>query len=463
MKIIAATDFSVVSTEAARSAARLAQKLGDELLLVHAVEPMELLYPYMDVNHIPELSAGLKKAGERALAQAVAALPSLDRPAETEVLVGRPAEEVVRLAKETNARLIVVGTRSAPGRSRLALGSVARRMMLEATSAVLVLREGQDPFGPWLRGERPLRVVLGVDRSETAEAAARFLGELKAAGPCDVVMVHDYWPPAEYARLGLHGPRSLHLPDAEVVAVLERELEGGIAGRVRALPGQGEVSLVVRPDWGRIGDVLAMEAEALGADLLLVGSEQPRGWQRLRDGSTAVQAVAAAQVPVLCVPARSAPVAARTPTVAPELRSVLVATDFSPIGEAAVPHAYSLLGRGGVVHLCHVRERPLPAVLVAPEKDPGALGPTQRREIELRLEALVPRDAEALGIRTLVTILDGGKAASELLGAARRLGAQTIVLGSHGRSGLKRALLGSVAEEVVRGSEVPVHVVPRPL
>ena len=75
------------------------------------------------------------------------------------------------------------------------------------------------------------------------------------------------------------------------------------------------------------------------------------------------------------------------------------------------------------------------------------------------LRALVPAEAEKLGITTHVSVIDGGKAAETIMQAAERLNVDAISLASHGRGGLARALLGSVAEEVVRRSTRPVLVV----
>jgi nucleotide-binding universal stress UspA family protein len=52
-----------------------------------------------------------------------------------------------------------------------------------------------------------------------------------------------------------------------------------------------------------------------------------------------------------------------------------------------------------------------------------------------------------------------GSAAYEILGAVEKLGADLIVIGTHGRHGMSRLVLGSVAEKVVRGSSVPVLTV----
>jgi nucleotide-binding universal stress UspA family protein len=74
----------------------------------------------------------------------------------------------------------------------------------------------------------------------------------------------------------------------------------------------------------------------------------------------------------------------------------------------------------------------------------------------------VPREAERLGITTRITVVDGVRAAPGILQTAHRLGTDAIVLASHGRAGLTRAPLSSVAEEVVRQSDQPVLVVRPP-
>jgi hypothetical protein len=69
--------------------------------------------------------------------------------------------------------------------------------------------------------------------------------------------------------------------------------------------------------------------------------------------------------------------------------------------------------------------------------------------------------AASLGITSHVTVVDGGAAGTEIGQTARRVGADVIVLATHGRGGLGRALLGSVAESVIRERDRPVHVVQR--
>ncbi|MCL6500016.1 MAG: universal stress protein [Firmicutes bacterium] len=65
-----------------------------------------------------------------------------------------------------------------------------------------------------------------------------------------------------------------------------------------------------------------------------------------------------------------------------------------------------------------------------------------------------------LPVRFRVEVVPDGPVAQAIVDAAERFGADLIVMGTHGRTGLQRVLLGSVAEGVLRRSPVPVVVVP---
>ena len=80
--------------------------------------------------------------------------------------------------------------------------------------------------------------------------------------------------------------------------------------------------------------------------------------------------------------------------------------------------------------------------------------------MEAALRALVPAEAEALGISTHVCVIDGGKAAADIVQAAERLAVDAIVVGAHGRGRAARALLGSVSAGWWVTSQRPVLVVP---
>jgi nucleotide-binding universal stress UspA family protein len=162
-------------------------------------------------------------------------------------------------------------------------------------------------------------------------------------------------------------------------------------------------------------------------------------------------------VPIACIPAEPAATAPGLPT----LRTVLAVTDFSELGNAAIRHAYALVkGRAGVVELAHVHERPLPSPAYAYEVPEWRLSDLERASLVKNLRALVPPDAA--GVTTHVSVIDGGRAAEAIVQASERLDVDAICLASHGRGGLARTVLGSVASEVVHRARRPVLVVRKP-
>lgn len=136
-------------------------------------------------------------------------------------------------------------------------------------------------------------------------------------------------------------------------------------------------------------------------------------------------------------------------------KTILVPTDFSEAAQTALDYAADLAEKlGSKVHVVHAFELPLVGfpdgtmtitaemaarITVAAQKAlDDAVAKHKKRRVEL-LTSLVqgdPRDA--------------------VLTKANEIGADLIVMGTHGRRGIARALIGSVAESVVRTSPIPV-------
>ncbi len=139
-KICCATDFSDPSRIAMLEAADLARRLDGDLELVHVHAPpptvgTDMLATPLDVADTtpPELEKTL--ATWRDEAERLAG-----RGVRSTLLVGDPAGEVVRLARERAIDLVVVGTHGRRGLKRWVLGSVAERIVREAPCAVVVAR-----------------------------------------------------------------------------------------------------------------------------------------------------------------------------------------------------------------------------------------------------------------------------------------------------------------------------------
>lgn len=149
------------------------------------------------------------------------------------------------------------------------------------------------------------------------------------------------------------------------------------------------------------------------------------------------------------------------------LQTMLVATDFSAASETAVLYAFQLARSLGVrVILLHVVPESDVAVMAALRQhlqtniSREALVQTFYNEAERQLAALVDHASahDLVQERLIVT----GQPASEIVSWATAKQAQLILLGTHGRSGLNRVLLGSVAEHVLRLASCAVLVVPQP-
>lgn len=140
-------------------------------------------------------------------------------------------------------------------------------------------------------------------------------------------------------------------------------------------------------------------------------------------------------------------------------RKILVATDFGPVSRAALDTAGRLArDQHASLHLITVVRNPStePWVVEAVGVDFAAVLQEVRGEAERSLKAASTAYASLPKLVTKVLI---GDASDQIVQYAKTTGADLIVLGSHGRHGIKRALLGSVAERVAREADCPVLIV----
>ncbi len=144
--------------------------------------------------------------------------------------------------------------------------------------------------------------------------------------------------------------------------------------------------------------------------------------------------------------------------------TVLCPTDLSKIGNLAVPVAYRLAGDRATVHLLHVAEPPFLGNPLYNQFVQGYVPtPEEREEGEARvkkaLHGLPPEDSLSRGVRTTYHLVHGMSVPDIIEETAKEIGADVVVLGTHGRTGLSRLVMGSVATEVVRKEDLPVILV----
>lgn len=141
-------------------------------------------------------------------------------------------------------------------------------------------------------------------------------------------------------------------------------------------------------------------------------------------------------------------------------RNVLVPVDRSPFAETAIPYAASVArSHGGSLHIAMVHAISVPdAMRAVTLPADGSLDRDIRFEEERYLEDLATRVSGEYGVQATTALLDGTIAAS-LESYAQEHELDLVVLSTHGRSGLERAWLGSVADRLVRTLTVPLLLV----
>lgn len=431
MAIVCGTDLSELSLDGLTAALAIGQRRGDpDLVLIHVLDTSQL-----DTDDEAATEALATAARQRLELDAARLAAGASLRVRSHVVIGPTVPSLIASTEVEGGSLLVIAATSHASSDQHKLGSMARQLAEAARVPLLIVRSAAG-FVDWAAGTRPLRVMIGLDESASCEPAIAQLKLLRQAGPVDVVVAHIYYADEAARRYGLRN-HSMVDADPELERLLIRDLER----RLGALPGEGTLRFQPRIGLGRIGDHLLEVADASNTDLLLIGTRQKGGIGRL--SSVASVVLHDAKQSVWCVPA--AVHLGRSEV--PRFRVAVVATDLSDLGNHAVPYGYTLVGEnGGEVHLVHVRD-----------KDRDGSDP---RAVEAELLAQVPPNQS--GVVTRVHVLSGDDPARVIGEAAERLGADVVVVASRGRAGITRALLGSVADKLLRTCRRPVLVLRPP-
>lgn len=297
-------------------------------------------------------------------------------------------------------------------------------------------------------------ILVPLDGSEFAESVLPIAAGLArgAGARLRLALVHQPHPLAG----GEAGP--VPVPDLDL-RVRETEYLGRVAARLEDEDGPEVLSVFADGEPGPALEDLVRS----GGDSLVVMATHGRGaFSRFWLGSTADYLVRHLDVPVLLV--RPGASGAVDPTL--PLRHAVVPLDASSLSERVLEPAMELLRLAGPgirqITLVHVIEPVLgvgePGLPFAVPIEPQLFARHQG-EVERRLHRVAERlRGELEGLEVEVTVVSSALAAPAIVETATARGARFIAMTTHGQRGLRRVVLGSVTDKVVRSAECPVLV-----
>lgn len=290
MKVVCAIDGSRYSQWALRWPHRLCEPAETSLLLVHAVD----LGQYKGLARMDRRSrAALVKALELSLEGAARLLERAEMKTaaawpevRAKLLRGRPAEVIARAAEREQADLLVIGSRGVTEFQPMLVGSVSRKLLMQAPCPTLVVKNPARVLK---------RVVLGVDGSVDSWEAASWLSALPRTVRPSVTVVSVIPPlPLESIRV----PARAVAVGNQVEGTLRREaqkLAGRVAGSLRQAGFSANGMVLAGAPSAELVKLAAREK----ADLIVVGSRSGRSSREYFLGSVADAVVKYAPTSVL--------------------------------------------------------------------------------------------------------------------------------------------------------------------
>ncbi|MHB9288886.1 universal stress protein [Halobacteriales archaeon Cl-PHB] len=290
-------------------------------------------------------------------------------------------------------------------------------------------------------------ILLATDGSDGAAAATDHAIALAQQFEADLLALSVVDERGDTTDLGESDPTAVTLQ--ERLQATARETVDGVADRAAGRDVRCETAVVE----GVPHEAIRGFAADHGADLLVLGTHGHTGLDRVLLGSVAERVVRTSDVPVVTV--RAADDGGPTPST--DYETILVPTDGSDRAAAALDAAVPVVERtGATLHLLHVvdvREAASRADYSPPEKVMERL----RTAGEAAVDRLADR-ARTAGVE-VVTHVEVGDPPTAIVAGAAEYDADLVAMATAGRSGIKRVLLGSTTERVVRTADVPVLTV----
>lgn len=246
----------------------------------------------------------------------------------------------------------------------------------------------------------------------------------------------------------------LHVVDEDLPEAIARHhcqaAEQTIRDRITALPSHKGVDLAIRVVLGRAAGEILRQAEAEAARAIVLGTPREERLADMFRGTTPERVLRGARVPVLVVAAAK---------IRGPYRRVIIGVDFSMCSRRAIEHAAAMVPEAKFF-LIHAYEVPFAGFLHGRDSE-AAIGEQHER----KLTAMINDEMEALerqhGGRAPLfqRVMARGRAPEVIRAEVERLCPDLLVVGTHGRTGVPHAIIGSVAEDLLSAPPCDVMAV----
>jgi len=293
-------------------------------------------------------------------------------------------------------------------------------------------------------------IVVATDHSEAANAATRWAAAFAKQRNAKILLVRSFDP-----GVSLIPPDSTLPMPTELVDQLQDAAREQLEQATAQLRKEG---VLVEPEFaiGAPANAVIDVAKKAGAEMIVAGTRGLSGFLHLLLGSTAEQIVEKSPIPVLTIHPDTPPPGA--------IARILVPTDFSGHAQAAVQAAERMLGRlpaEGEIILFHAYHLPVELTALAGS---GPILPSYIEDIAAAANERLQELAKQLsqGRIRVETVLREGYPPQLIVDEAKARKVDLIAMGTHGHSMLKRLVLGTTVERVLKHAPCPVLTAHRP-
>jgi nucleotide-binding universal stress UspA family protein len=268
-RILVGTDVSEDAALALRAAVDISYKTGSELHVACAWQgyPLQPGWPrsVFSARAIEECNGPYRQEAEQLMREQVHRIKVEGADvAGTHLRERRTTEEIVRLAEEIRADLVVVGSRDLGAAKRLLLGSVSERVVRLASCPILVVRGGEKAWPP-------ARIVVGEDPANEARRAGNLAASIGGLFGVEVLLVRTYSRAELYATAAVAVdapmPEKVLRIAREALELRASELEGSLGRRprVNVAVGDAAVALEEAAKWQEGPTLVVVERRNGGA------------------------------------------------------------------------------------------------------------------------------------------------------------------------------------------------------